>query len=46
MGYQCPSPGDVPCLGIEPTSLISPELADGDTKATWEALFLSFFYFF
>ena len=29
MGWQCPSPGDLPDPGIEPTSLLSPALADG-----------------
>ena len=35
------SPGDLPNLEIEPTSLKSPALADGffTTSATWEALF-------
>ena len=35
-----PSPGDLPTLGIKPTSLMSPALADGffTTRATWEAL--------
>ena len=36
-----PSPGDLPDLEIEPTSLKSPALADGffTTSASWEALF-------
>ena len=35
----CPPPGDLPNLGMEPTSLTSPALADGffSTSATWEA---------
>ena len=28
-GLPCPSPGDLPNPGIEPTSLTSPELANG-----------------
>ena len=38
-GLPCPPPGDPPGLGIEPTSLMSPELADGffTTSTTWEA---------
>ena len=38
-GQQCPSPGDLPDRGIEPMSLMSPELADRffTTSATWEA---------
>ena len=38
-GLPCPPPGDLPIPGIEPTSLTSPELADGffTTSATWEA---------
>ena len=36
----CPSPGDLPHPGIEPTSLGSPALAGGffTISATWEAL--------
>ena len=39
-GLPCPPPGDLPNLGIEPTSLVSPALAGGffTTSATWEAL--------
>ena len=39
MGWQCPSPGDLPDPGIEPTSLMSPALAGGvfTTHSTWEA---------
>ena len=35
----CPSPGDLPYPGIEPTSLMSPALAGGffTPNATWEA---------
>ena len=35
----CPPPGDLPDLGIKPTSLMSPELAGGlfTTSTTWEA---------
>ena len=35
----CPPPGDLPDLGIELTSLVSPALAGGfsTTHATWEA---------
>ena len=38
--FPCPSPGDLPDLGIEPTSLTSPALADRffTTSAAWEAL--------
>ena len=38
-GLPCPSPGDLPNPGIEPTSLMSPVLADGffNTSTTWEA---------
>ena len=28
-GVPCPSPGDLPNPGVEPASLVSPELADG-----------------
>ena len=35
----CPPPGDLLDTGVEPTSLMSPTLADGffTTSATWEA---------
>ena len=38
-GLPCPSPGDLPDPGVEPTSLTSPELAGRffTTSATWEA---------
>ena len=38
-GWPCPPPGDLPDPGIEPTSLMSPALADRffTTSATWEA---------
>ena len=38
-GLSCPLPGDLPYLGMEPTSLMSPALAGGffTTSATWEA---------
>ena len=38
-GLPFPSPGDLPDPGMEPTSLMSPALADGffTTSATWEA---------
>ena len=38
----CPLPGDLPDLGIELTSLMSPTLAGGffTTNATWEALWI------
>ena len=38
-GLLCPPPGDLPDLGIELGSLMSPELADGffTTSTTWEA---------
>ena len=38
-GLPCPSPGDLPDPGIEPTTLRSPALAGGffTTSATWEA---------
>ena len=37
-GSSCPPPGDLPNLGIKPTCLMSPELADRvfTTSATWE----------
>ena len=40
-GLPCPPPGDLPNLGTEPASLLSPALAGGffTTSATWEALF-------
>ena len=39
-GLPCPSPGDLPDLGIEPMSLTSPALARGfiTTSTTWEAI--------
>ena len=39
-GLPCPSPGDLPDLGIGPMSLESPALARGfiTTSATWEAI--------
>ena len=39
-GLPCPSPGDLPNPGIEPTSLMSPSLAGGffTASTTWEAL--------
>ena len=39
-GLPCPPPGDLPDPGIEPSSLMSPELAGGffTTSTTWEAL--------
>ena len=39
-GLLCPPPGDLPDLGIEPTSLIYPALAGVffTTSATWETL--------
>ena len=38
-GLPCPPPGGHPNPGIEPTSFMSPALADGffTTSATWEA---------
>ena len=38
-GLPCPPPGDIPNLGIEPMSLMSPALAGRffTTSATWEA---------
>ena len=38
-GLPCPSPGDLPDLGIKPVSLTPPALAGGffTTSATWEA---------
>ena len=38
-GLPCPPPGDLPCLGIEPESIMPPALAGGffTTSATWEA---------
>ena len=42
----CPSPEDLPNPATEPTSLTSPELADGffTTNTTWEALHLVIHY--
>ena len=39
-GLPCPPPGDLPDLGIEPGSLMSPALSGKffTTSATWEAL--------
>ena len=39
-GLPCPSPGDLPNPGTEPTSLKSPALAGEffTTSVTWEAL--------
>ena len=45
-GLLCPLPGDLPDPGIEPTSLISPELADGffiTVKATFSAYYALLF---
>ena len=41
-GLLFPSPGDLPDLGIEPVSLMSPAFASGffTTSATLEAFFL------
>ena len=41
-GLSCPPPGDLPDPRVEPSSLLSPALADGlfTTSATWEAQFL------
>ena len=38
-GLPCPPPGDLPDAGIQPVSLMSPELAGGffTTSTTWEA---------
>ena len=38
-GLPFPSPGDLPDAGIEPESLISPDLTGGffTTSTTWEA---------
>ena len=42
-GLPFPPPGDLPDPGTEPTSPVSPVLADGffTTSATWEALVLT-----
>ena len=39
-GLPCPPPEDLPHTGVEPVSLMSPELAGGvfTTSTTWEAL--------
>jgi len=37
-GLPCPSPGDLPDLGIEPASVTSPALAGEHFTTTWEAL--------
>ena len=41
-GVPFPTPGDLPNPGIEPTSLVSPEMASRyfTSSANWEALFL------
>ena len=41
-GLLCPSLGDLPDPGIEPTSLMSPTLAAGffTIRATWEAVYI------
>ena len=41
----CPLPGDLPNLGIELRSLMSPTLAGGffTTNATWEAHFMEIY---
>ena len=41
-GLPCPPPGDLPEPGIEPTSLMSPELAGRffTTSATWKVLIM------
>ena len=41
-GLLFPPPGDLPKLGIKPTSLMSPALATGffTTSTTWDALSL------
>ena len=40
-GLLCPPPGDLPDLGVEPMSLMSPALAGGffTISATWDDLF-------
>ena len=45
-GLPCLPPGDLPVLGMEPVSLMSPALAGSffTTSATWEALYLSYFH--
>ena len=42
IGLLCPSPGDLPNPGTEPTSLMSPALAGMffTTSATWETLII------
>ena len=41
-GVSFPSPGDLPNSGIEPVSVMAPELVGGllTISATWEALLL------
>ena len=43
-GLPCPPPGNLPDLGIKPTSLMSPALAGGffTVSSTWEALLHSY----
>ena len=43
-GLPFPTPGDLPDSGIEPTSLVSPALADGffTVSATWEVILSTF----
>ena len=47
-GLQCPSSGDLPDHGIEPTSLTSPALAGGffTTSTTWQALCYIYYHNF
>ena len=37
-GSPCPPPGDLPDPGIQPKSLMSPEVGFFTTSTTWEAL--------
>ena len=39
-GLPRPSPGDLPDLGIQPISFVSPAMTDGFFSANWEAPFL------
>ena len=45
-GLPCPSPGDLPNPGIEPSSLVSPALADQffTTITTWKEMLSTILY--
>jgi len=45
-GFPCPPPGDLPNPGIEPSSLVSPALADQffTTITTWKEMLSTILY--